>query len=240
MKNPGKILIYDIEWKPTTALVWRAYDENIGPDQILEHGGLLCVGAKWHGEEETHLFSEWDKGGHQQMVENFYKLYCEADAVVTYNGDKYDNRKVLGEFLLAGLAPPPPVSSIDCLKSVKKFGLFMNRLAFVGPFFNLGSKLENEGILLWKKVMAGDPDAQARMAAYCTQDVVLLEELYDFIRPYIYNHPFMGEGKSDSCGTCGSTHRQKRGIYRTRCFVAQRYQCQGCGQWTTGTRTKVQ
>lgn len=234
----NKILFLDIEWRPTKAYVWRAWDETIHPEKIIEHGGLLCVGVKWFGEKETEVFTEWEHG-HEGMVRAIHTLLTEAEAVVTYNGDKYDLRKLEGEFLLAGLPPPPPPTSIDCLKAVKKFGFFMNRLGFVAPFLGLGSKLEHEGMSLWTKVDKGDPRAQKKMAKYCAQDVILLEKLYKKIRPYIRNHPHTGKTKGIACGACNSTRLQSRGVRRTKMFKIQRIQCQDCGSWSDGKREKA-
>ncbi len=235
---PSKILLLDIEWKPTLAYVWRPYDETIGPDQIVEHGGLLCVGFKWLGKVKTHVLSEWEHG-REEMLKGIHAALTEADAVVTYNGDKYDLKKLNGEFLLAGMGPPPPPTSIDVLKTVKKMGYFMSRLAFVGPFLNLGRKLEHEGIRLWIKVIEGDENAQRRMARYCKQDVVLLEKLYLKIRPHIANHPHLGGANPRECSACGSHHLQSRGTRRTRHYRIQRLHCQNCGAWQQGARTKI-
>jgi hypothetical protein len=237
-KVEPKILILDIEWKPTKAYVWRAWDENIGPDQIIEHGGLLCIGVMWLKDNEVTLYSEWEHG-HDTMVKRAHEWISEADAIVTYNGDKYDLPKLQGEFLLAGLAPPPPPTSIDVLKAVKKLGFFMNRLGFIGPFLGVGGKVEHEGIKLWQKVEAGDVDAQSRMAKYCKQDVAMLKKLYLKVLPYIKNHPFLGERGRGECGNCGGQHLQSRGFRRTKAFKIQRLQCQTCGSWQDGTRTKV-
>lgn len=234
-----KLLILDIEWKPTTAFVWRAWDENVGPAQILEHGGLLCVGYKWKGERHTHVLSEWEHG-HEEMVRLTHEILHEAEGVITYNGDKYDIPKLRGEFLLAGLKDIPPVTSIDLIKTVKKLGFFMNRLGFIGPFLGLGGKVEHEGIGLWKKVMNGDERAQRRMERYCKQDVKLTERLYNKTFPYIRNHPNFQFQEAGACGACGSTHVQKRGPRRTKYYVIQRLQCQDCGSWSDGTRKRVE
>src|SRR3546814_5581125 len=79
------------------------------------------------------------------MVVALHKLLSEADAVVTYNGDRYDIPKAMGEFVLEGLMPPPPPTSIDLMKAVKKLGFVMNRLAFIGPLLKVGQKVKHEG-----------------------------------------------------------------------------------------------
>lgn len=233
------ILVLDIETKPTSAYVWRAYGEqNIGVEQIIEPGSIICVGAKWLGEKKTFLYSDWEHG-HEQMLHEIHEMISYADAVITYNGDKFDLPILRGEFLLADLGPTPPATSIDVVKSVRKLGYFMNRLAFIGPLLGVGNKIKHEGFELWTKVMAGYAPAQRRMAKYCVQDVVLLEKLYLKVRPFISNHPHLGSVGGHQCGACGSIHVQSRGTRRTRAFKIQRLQCQDCGSWQDGTRKKV-
>lgn len=234
----NKILILDIETRPAQAYVWRAYGEqNIGVEQIIDAGGIICVGAKWLGERETFLFSEWEHGKNEMLFQ-IYEMMEEADAIITYNGDKFDLPKLNGEFLQAGFDPLPPATSIDVVKSVRKLGYFVNRLAFIGPFLGVGAKIKHEGFELWVKVMEGDVPAQRRMARYCKQDVKLLEKLYMKVRPFIKNHPHLGNEKHE-CGACGSNHVQSRGYRRTKAFRIQRLQCQKCGSWSDGKREKV-
>lgn len=233
-----KVLTLDIETRPSLAYVWRAWDENIAPAQVVDNGGMMCFCAKWLGSNEKIFFSEWEHG-HQAMVEAAHALLMEADAVVTFNGDRFDLPKLTGEFVLAGLEPVPPLTSIDTIKTVKKFGLFMNRLAYIGPLLNVGKKIKHEGFELWTSVMNGDVKAQARMKKYCIQDVVLTEKLYLKIRPFIRNHPHLGNTKSTACGACGSHKVQSRGYRRTKTFRIQRLHCQGCGSWHDGRREKI-
>jgi hypothetical protein len=198
---------------------------------------MLCFGAQWVGSKEVLFYSQWEHG-RKGMAEAVKALIEEADAVVTYNGDKYDLPKITGEILLAGLSPPPMVSSIDLLKTVKKFGFNMNRLAYIGPLLGLGAKVKHEGFSLWKEVLAGEAKAQRKMERYCKQDVRLTTRMYQKLLPFIKNHPFLGE-KSHECPACTSNKVQKRGYRRTRSFLIQRNQCQECGHWFETTRSKV-
>lgn len=234
----SKILVLDIETKPIAAYVWRLWDQNVALNQIIDDGGILCVGLKWVGDKQTYLFSEWEHGK-DEMLTRVHEFISEADAVITFNGDKFDLTKLNGEFLLNDLAAPPPVTSIDLLKTVKKLGFISNKLAFVGPALKIGAKLKHEGFELWTSVMAGDTAAQKRMSKYCVQDVVLTEQLYKKLIPYIRNHPHLGTVKSDACGACGSKDTQKRGFRRTKSFRIQRIQCNHCGSWSDGKREKV-
>lgn len=233
-----RVLCLDIETRPAKVYAWRAYDESFSPEQVIDGGGIICVGAKWLGEKGIIFLADWIQG-HDEMLKQLHALLEEADAVVHFNGVKFDMPKIEGEFALANLPPPPTPTNIDVLKTIKKFGFFMNRLAFIGPLFKVGSKIKHEGFPLWTAVMAGDPKAQRRMERYCLQDVRLLERLYVRIRPYIRNHPHMGNTKSGACGGCGSHKMHSRGYRRTRAFRIQRLQCQDCGAWQDGKREKM-
>lgn len=234
----SKILVIDIETKPALAYVWKLFDENISIDQLLEPSAPICFSAKFVGEKEIHFYSDWEHG-HSAMVKAAHDLMSEADAIVTYNGDRFDIPKLNGEFVLEGLGLPTPVPSIDIYKTVKKLGFQSNRLAFIGPFLKLGAKVKNEGFGLWAKVLAGDDAARKRMKSYCIGDTKLTEQVYMLLRPYVKNHPFLGDAGGQVCGNCGKPHFQKRGSRRTKAFFIQRLQCQSCGAWQDGARTKI-
>lgn len=236
--STAKILVLDCETKPAQAYVWRLFDENISLDQLISPSEVICVGAMWLGAKDVMFFSEWQhsKAG---MLKQIHALLFEADAVVTYNGDKFDLPKLNGEFVSLGLPPVPPLTSIDLYKAVRKLGLQSNKLAFVGPHLKIGAKVKHEGFSLWVSVMEGKESALKKMERYCKMDVRLTGRLYTRLRPYITNHPHMAEVKGHECGACGGHHLQKRGYRRTKSFKIQRLQCQTCGSWSDGERSKV-
>ena len=227
MSEP-RLLFLDIEWKPATAYVWQLRDITVALNQIVDGGGLLCFSAKWAGKRKMHFHSEWGDG-REGMAKAARDLLTEADGVVTYNGDRYDLPKLRGEMLLAKLPPPPPVTSIDVYKSVKKLGFLSNKLAFIGPLLTGEGKVKHDGMELWTRTMAGDVKAQKTMERYCSQDVRLLERVYNEVRPYIANHPHLGFTSPVACGTCGSHRTQKRGVRRTKASFIERIQCIACG-----------
>lgn len=237
MQPLSKILSLDIETRPAVVYAWKAYDVNVNYDQIIDPGGMICFAAKWVGQKETFFYSEWTHT-RLEMLRTIRLLLNEADAVLTFNGDRFDLPKLTGELAMAGLKPFAPVTSIDVYKTIKKFGLFMGKLAFVGPLLGVGEKVKHEGFGLWLKVLNGDPKARAKMKKYNIQDVVLLEKLYERVKPYITNHPHLGD-ETGACGACGSNHIQSRGYRRTKMFKTQRLQCQDCGSWFAGKRVKA-
>lgn len=214
------------------------FDENISADQIIEPGGTICVGAKFLDERKVHMFSDWQHG-HEGMLQETHALLSEADALVTYNGDKFDIPNLRGEFALAGMTLPPLVPSIDVYKTARGLRLGIHKLGYVGKRFGIGEKMSHEGFMLWRSVMEGDPKAQKRMERYCAQDVRLLEGVYLRLRPYIRNHPHLNNQGRDACPSCGSLNVQSKGSRRTRAFKIQRLHCQNCGSWHDGKREKV-
>src|ERR1035437_8993712 len=134
--------------------------------------------------------------------------------------------------LVQGLAPLPPIPSIDTYKTAKQHLLCnSNRLDYLGKFLGLGGKLPTpKG--LWLKVLQGDAAAVRLMVKYNRGDVLLLEKVFLKLQPYMSSHIhrqlFGGDG---ACPRCGSNHIQMRGIHRATTNTYQRYQCQTCLGW---------
>ena len=53
-----RVLTIDIESKPLISAHWGLWDQRIGIQQIIDHGGLLCFAAKWYDSEDVMFFSE--------------------------------------------------------------------------------------------------------------------------------------------------------------------------------------
>ena len=233
----SNILILDIETKPIKALVWGLFNQNISINQILEPGGVLCVGLKWLGDKDSYMFSVWEHG-YEEMIKAVHSFMEEADALITYNGNKFDIPILRGACAEINLDPFPNIASIDVYRTVRTLKLTSSKLAYVGPFFKIGKKIETGGMELWKGVMDGDAKLQTKMEKYCDQDVRLLEKVYLRLLPYIVQHPNLGGG-SGSCPRCKSTKRTKRGTRLTAMYRIQRYKCQNCGGWHDGERKKI-
>lgn len=231
-----KILLLDIETAPNLAHVWALWDQNIGLSQLMKPGYTLCWAAKWLGEPE--VFVGTDRQGQAKMVKAIHELMTKADAIMHYNGDRFDIPTLNKDFLLQGLSPPAPAKQIDLFRVVKRrFRFQSNKLAFVSEQLGIGGKLDHSGHELWVKCMAGDDEAWRTMIAYNVQDVRLLERLYHKLKPWIKNHPNHGLYNPDNsqvCPKCGSETFQRRGTEKTSTCVYQRFQCCKCGGWFRG------
>ena len=244
-----KRLILDIETAPNKVYSWGLFNQNIAINQIDEPGYILCWGAKWHGKDKVHFASLKQHGKHE-MLNRIYELLDEADALIHYNGQRFDIPTLNQEFLSEGWVMPSPSIHIDLLKTARKqFRLPSNKLAYVAHYLKLGEKPASFNMELWKACMRGEAKAWKSMKEYNINDVLLTERVYDKLLPWISNHPnyalFHG-AEEMSCTTCGSHRLQKRGMTQTKTLKYQRYQCQDCGTWMrsrvsekTGNRSKL-
>lgn len=234
-----KILVLDIETMAAKVYAWKLFDETMGINQVIAPARILCWGAKWFGRRGLEQMDE--RQGRKQMLARLVYLIEEADAVVTYNGDKFDLTKINGELMLCGLGPLAPVTSIDLIKTVRKLGLMSSRLEFLAIVAKIGRKIEHAGFSLWRGCDEGLEKSWAKMLRYNAGDIRLTERAYKLLRPFVKNHPFLGPtAKQDGCPRCGTKGAQSRGYRRTRAFLIQRLQCLGCGGWFDGTRSKVE
>lgn len=225
-----KILLLDIETSPLIAYAWRTFKEYIAPGNIIEPVKLLCVTAKWYGDPQMYFAATWD--GHKTMLKQLHKLVNEADVVVHYNGLKFDMPHINREFLEHGFTPPSPYKQVDLFQVMRRtFRFESNKMGYITDRLDLGQKGGTD-FTLWKRVMAKDPDAYLEMQTYNQQDVVLLEELYTKLRPWIEKHPNYGAfNDTQCCPKCGSTSFQRRGTAVTNIARYVRYQCKSCGGW---------
>lgn len=236
----AKILVLDIESKPHLVYTWGLWDQNVGLTQIVEDGGMICFAAKWLGESETMFYSEYEHG-QAAMRREAHRLLSEADIVVTYNGDRYDIKRLNNEFLLAGMTPPKPYRSIDLFKINKaQFDLPSRKLDFIVQRTGLGQKLAHTGFELWVGCMNGDADAWKLMEEYNREDVRITESLYVKLLPWLKSVPHIGmfAGDGHVCPYCGSDALTEDGETHTQVQTYALFQCNGCGGWSRGTKTR--
>jgi len=227
-----KILLLDIETAPNLVHVWGLWQQNVGIPQIIKPGYTLCWAAKWLGSDDVY-YDSIKKSSSKKMLKNIYKLISEADTVVHYNGTKFDMPTLNHEFLLAGFSPPAPYRQVDLLRTVRsQFRLPSNKLDFVAQFFGLGGKTKHEGHELWLGCMSGNKEDWLTMENYNINDVLLLEKVYQKLKPWIKTHPNHGlMDNTEVCPNCGSNHYHKRGFAYTHAGKYQRYRCTECGNW---------
>lgn len=235
----ARILVIDIETAPMVVLSFGLFNQNIGINQVLEPGRVICFAAKWVGEKEIFFYSEYTDG-HDEMIRQAHRLYSEADVVVHYNGTRFDLPHLRTEFGKLKLSPPSPVQEIDLLTTAKKvFRLDSNKLQYFSTSFGLPGKVANEGMPLWIGCMNQDPASWKKMERYNRQDVRLTEQLYLRVRGWVKS-PHLGIFEHDEllhCPNCAGVNLERRGTTPVGQGLYQRYRCKRCGKWSRGTKT---
>ncbi len=217
--------------------MWKLFKETIPLARLIDSSEVLCYSAKWYGEKEIY-FDSIQQSSRKEMLKGIHSLLDEADVLVHYNGNSFDIPCLNKEFVLAKMAPPSPSKSIDLLKVVRSnFRFVSNKLDYVASKLGLGKK-NDTNFQLWVDCMHGKKAAWATMRAYNIQDTLLLERLYERLKPWIRNHPNSNiySGERIGCPTCGSKSLQPRGYSYTKAGKYQRSRCRDCGSWSRSTK----
>lgn len=236
--TPMKILLIDIETSPNLAYVWGLWQQNVAISQLVESTEILSFGAKWLGDDVIR-FKSLFHNGKDEMITEAHALLDQADAVMHYNGRRFDVPHLNREFIQLGLLPPSPFKQIDLLETAKRrFRFPSNKLEYVSEALGLEGKVKHEGFELWVKCMAGDEAAWERMYEYNIRDVQLLEDLYFKLLPWIERHPSYGAlTGEDVCTNCGSDELNPSDTPAiTSTGQYPQYQCGNCGTFVRATK----
>ena len=245
----AKILVFDIEtshieFKTRVFSIWQ---QNLNPDHIVKDWYILCWSAKWLFEDKIYNASctpkEIEEGDDKRVTQSLWNMLNDADIVIAHNLRKFDRKVAQTRFLKNGLSLPSPYQEIDTLLHARKqFKISSNRLDYLGEFLEVGRKIDTEKGL-WDKVEDGDAQAMERMQMYCDQDVLLLENVYLEMRPYIQPHPNIGlfiEKSFDmTCPSCGGNHLTNIGEYSTTVNTYDAYRCDDCNSLTRARRANT-
>lgn len=241
-----KVCTLDLENTPLLTEAWTAYEADAV--RILRPQIILCVGYKFLHEKKARIISldqypgyRKDKFNDFNVIQDTWKLLDESDVVITHNGDQHDLKLLNARFFFHGLGMPSPFISIDTKKLAKRFGRFpTNKLKHIREYKGNAHKEDPGGYGTWVSVMEGDAKAWARMKKYCMNDVVITEQTYLELRPYIKGPAnFSAFYERDGCPNCGRVILEKRGFSYTRTGRRQRYQCTSCGAWSVGKHEKL-
>ena len=245
-----KILIYDLEVTPTLGWTYGLYKTNV--IKVEQNPSIMSISWRWYGENITKHESlatiprKRGTDANLALVKLIHSLFDEADVVVAHNANRFDNKVATASFLRYNLAPPSPYKTVDTLAVARNVARFnSNSLNSLGELFGLGSKTKITHGDLWYDCLTGSGKAWRQLKEYNNQDVDLLYAIYERLRPYIKNHPNLGDitQVDGVCPKCGSSNLERRGFNMRRNGKVQRFQCKSCGGWcseatlrTTGGR----
>jgi len=246
--NFPKILFFDLETSPIHAYVWKIFKEYVNPEFIVDDWHLLTWSAKWLFEDKVYnaklTKDELSRHDDSRICHSLWELLDEADIIIAHNLKKFDERVANTRFLVNGLTPPSPYRTIDTLITLKKWFRFTsNRLDYVNNRLGLNRKIHTD-ISLWRRCMELDMSAMDEMQGYNDGDVIILEELYLLLRPWIKPHPNVGvfmDEMNSVCAYCGSSSLEPTGKeYVTNVGRYSVYRCNDCGGYSRGRTTNME
>ena len=235
-----RVLTIDIESLPHTAYVYDTFNVRyISAEMVKEPGRMISWAAKWLDSKNVIYRSEYHHGT-DQMLADLHALLDQADIVVTYNGGRFDLPYINGTFLLHGLTPPSPYKSVDLYTAMRRMGKAFThkKLGVVCEMLGIGGKLEHGGFTMWKQILENnDPKAWKQERKYNIQDIIITEQLFWRLLPWLKGLPHRGlwSGVERCCPACGSEDLLQAGWHQTAITRYAKLQCQDCGTWSRAT-----
>jgi rRNA maturation protein Nop10 len=238
----NKILVLDVERLPgiTKQFWWDRGDlknRYIHYESVERHPRTTIVCAKWYDQPDVIQLAEWDAGGRKKFLRKVHHLLAQADIVVGHFITGADLPWLAGDMHVeAGLPPLPPYKTVDTLKVVRKvFGSG-------APFKSLDAFCQVVGIesksdrydqrAMERAVTEKSAADRERLVAYCTGDVLATQGLYDWLRPYIPNHPSLfvdGKDSLTTCHRCGHDTQPIPKRYVANVLTYSMRRCTQCG-----------
>jgi DNA-directed RNA polymerase subunit RPC12/RpoP/DNA polymerase elongation subunit (family B) len=239
-KDGPRVLIFDTETSCPLVFAFGRRKQFINDKAIYKEGGrILCFSYKWLGNDT--VYSRWltpkeiEANDDSRLACILFGLYEEADAVVGYNLQGFDDKVVQTRALACGLGKLPSVKKLDpYLQAKKKLRLPSNSLDNVCAYFGLPQKTAT-GMELWTKVQAGDTKAMQEMVEYCENDVKVLQNVYLLLQNLgnvntDFNAALYFKDEEVRCRTCGSNDVEATGrSVTTSASVFEEVRCNNCG-----------
>lgn len=237
MSKPLKVLIWDIETAPGKAYFWRPKVRFIPHPMVITEPFIICWSAKWLGEKKVYSDfltpAEVAEGDDSRVCQSIADMIREADIIVAHNGDAFDEPFLRGRLFVNDQEPLGPVDSIDTKKmATRDFDLPHNNLEAISKLRAIGEKIKTD-FSWWTEILEGSETAMKQMVKYNRKDVVILEDVFQSMRPHVRRLRRMQDGIGVVCTNCGSSNVHKRGKkkYRTHANTFQQYQCQDCRRY---------
>lgn len=201
--NAPRVLILDIETSRVrvSADVWdsqiRYRDVRISHKDIDSDWFMICWRARWLLKKDelgaVVTPKEAKARDDRRVVKKLFDEMKKADFIITYNGDKFDLKKINWLFIKYNLKPVLHYGSIDVMSGITKVSAPTSKaLDFISHELGYDGKLDTD-INLWKQAEAGDKESLSYMYEYNMVDVDKTESVYLHVRPYLKSHPNFAE-----------------------------------------------
>lgn len=230
-----KTILYDLETSRTGVEGYGSrWDFKVV--KFTKPSELMCYSWKELGGNKVYFVSRYDYTSYHEFVKSLRDLLDSSDITIAHNGGSFDDKMANRFFITEGLNPPRPRKTIDTKREAQKWFRFeSNKLDDLGDFLGLGRKETIGYSDLEDDYMSGNPSRKtvALLKKYNNQDVILLENIYYKLRPYMQNHPNLGdiEQINGVCPKCLSSDLNLEGTHSRRNGRVQSYSCNNCGGW---------
>ncbi|MGB2809125.1 MAG: ribonuclease H-like domain-containing protein [Sedimentisphaerales bacterium] len=237
-RKAPNILLLDIETAPIEAYIWEiGYGLTINHYQVKHEWFILSWAAKWLLKDEIQSdvvtsVEAVDKDD-SRICRSLWDVLEEAHIIIAHNAIKFDKRKVIARFMANGLPPFSPVQVIDTLRQSRAIAAFSShKLDHLTKQFGLSQK-DDTDFSLWVRCCEGNKEALNYMLQYNKSDILALEGLYLFLRPWMKSHPNMGvycDHDGNICPSCGCESIDWRiNEYYTPAGRYNAFRCLECG-----------
>lgn len=231
----GKLMFYDIETSPASALIFQTGKQHVDESQVYTETKIICICYKFEGERQ-HYKLAWDENqDDKKLLITFSKDFLLANTIAGHNATDFDLRTINARLAKHKLPPLPPVLQEDTLTQARgAFRLPSHRLNYLLRYFDLGSKIKTD-FGLWKNItLYNDRKALDKMVKYCMRDVTELEKLWKYIRPYVKTKRNLAILSNDPnmCPSCGSHNVRLNGSVMTQTGQRRKLFCKDCNKYS--------
>lgn len=242
---PAKTLIFDIETAPLSAYIWGTGKQHVNVGQVFEESFVISWSAKWLYDSNV-MFSvvssdEALARDDSRVLSGIWNLLDEADILIGHNIQNFDIPKLNTRFLYNGFDAPSRSKTIDTYTvASSQFKFTSNKLDYICKYLGLPHKVETGGLQLWIDCLHGNENSLNKMVTYNQNDVLINEEVYVKLRPFIRNHPNVNiyEPNDSCCPSCGFNGLSSNGLYYTNVAAYQSFRCENCGSLSRSRKNK--
>lgn len=188
-----KVFLFDIETSTLNAHVMGTGEQRVTHNQITDDFFITSWAGKllYHNEivGASVTPKEAKNRDDKRVTKSLHDILKKVDFVITYNGNKFDIKKINWRFLIHGFSPVRNYGSIDLYRKMKElFAPASLAMDFVLKELGYNGKHHND-YNQWARASEGDPEALKSRYEYNVNDVWMMEDLYPRVRSWFVSHP---------------------------------------------------
>ena len=193
-----KYLYWDLETSYMQGYFFDIWNINIAMSQVTKQSHLLSASWAMNDEEPVgvRLTPEDVKTGNDlEVVVKLIEAINSCDVVVTFNGKKFDVKKLNTRALYWGLPPVVIPRHVDLMQDAKRLFKFpSNSMQNISQYLGEDGKIATGGSRLWQRCAEHEnydacDSALQEMLNYNLQDIVATRDLHKRFMGWSKNTP---------------------------------------------------